>query len=156
MSKLEYSQKIDNAYSGVQSDSLLDNLIGYALKRAHVHLNKNLVSKLGEYELRPSQFAAMVIIKQNPGLMQAELGAQLSIEPPQVVTLINKLENLGLAMRVRCKPDKRSYGVFLSKAGERLLEQLKVAAKAIDIGGTVNLSENERAELLRLLRKIYQ
>jgi DNA-binding MarR family transcriptional regulator len=119
-------------------------------------VNKGLVSKLGEHDLRPSQFAALVIINEDPGLMQADLGNRLLIEPPQVVTLLNKLEKLGLAMRVRCKPDKRSYGIVLSKAGEQVLERLTADAKAIDLEGTANLSDAERTQLLELLKKVYQ
>lgn len=147
---------IDSADNETQPAGVLDTLIGYALKRAHVHLNKKLVAKLNEYDLRPSQFAALVTIEQNPGLTQADLGNQLFIEPPQVVTLVNKLEKMGLAMRVRCKPDKRSYGIFLSKSGEQMLVRLKSDAKDIDIAGTANLSDTERSQLLGLLQKVYR
>ncbi len=136
--------------------SVLDSLIGYSLKRAHIHVNKSLISKLGEHDLRPSQFAALVVISEIPGLTQADLGGRLLIEPPQVVTLLNKLEKLGLAMRVRCKPDKRSYGIFLSKSGEQVLEHLKAAARATDLEGTASLSDDERAQLLALLKKLYR
>ena len=77
-------------------------------------------------------------------------------EPPQVVTLLNKLEKLGLAVRVRCKPDKRSYGIFLSKAGETLLKQLKEIAAASDREATAALSDAERQQLLQLLHKVYR
>ncbi|NVK41113.1 MAG: MarR family transcriptional regulator [Oceanospirillaceae bacterium] len=156
MSKLERNLEAGNTHSGARSDSILDDLVGYALKRAHVHLNKSLASKLAEYDLRPSQFTAMLIIDENPGLMQADIGVQLLIEPPQVVTLVNRLEKLGLAMRVRCKPDKRSYGIFLSKQGEQTLRQLRLEVRALDAAGTARLSESERTELLRLLKKVYR
>lgn len=60
--------------------------------------------------------------------MQTDLARALAIEPPQVVPLLNKLESRALAVRVRCKPDKRSYGIFLSKTGETLLKALKEIA----------------------------
>jgi DNA-binding MarR family transcriptional regulator len=156
MARQQNTAQLDEACSDTGTASVLEELIGYSLKRAHVHVNKGLVSKLGEHDLRPSQFAALVIINEDPGLMQADLGNRLLIEPPQVVTLLNKLEKLGLAMRVRCKPDKRSYGIFLSKAGEQVLERLKADAKAIDLEGTANLSDAERTQLLELLKKVYQ
>ena len=102
-------------------DSALDDLIGYAMRRAQLKLFQNLIGRLSDHDLRPAQFSALAIIEQNPGLMQADLARALAIEPPQVVPLLNKLESRALAVRVRCKPDKRSYGIFLSKAGEALL-----------------------------------
>jgi DNA-binding MarR family transcriptional regulator len=137
-------------------DSALDDLIGYALRRAQLKLFQNLIGRLAAHDLRPAQFSALAIIDQNPGLMQADLAKALAIEPPQVVPLLNKLESRALAVRVRCKPDKRSYGIFLSKAGETLLKELKQIAKESDLDSTAALSAAEREDLLRLLKKVYQ
>lgn len=138
------------------SDTLLSQLIGYALRRAQLKVAQNLVEQLNPFDLRPAQFSALLIIEASPGLMQTDLASILAIEPPQVVTLLNKLEKLGLAVRVRCKPDKRSYGIFLSKAGETLLKQLKQIALASDREATAALDDNERQQLLQLLHKVYR
>lgn len=140
----------------VQNAPLLDQLIGYALRRAQLKVAQELVEQLAPFDLRPAQFSALLIIETNPGLMQTDLAGILAIEPPQVVTLLNKLEKLGLALRVRCKPDKRSYGIFLSKAGETLLKQLKEVAAQSDREATAALDDAERQQLLQLLHKIYR
>jgi len=137
-------------------DSALDDLIGYAMRRAQLKLFQNLIGRLSAHDLRPAQFSALAIIDQNPGLMQADLAKALAIEPPQVVPLLNKLESRALAVRVRCKPDKRSYGIFLSKPGETLLKELKQIATESDLDSTSALDTQEREELLRLLKKVYQ
>ena len=137
-------------------DTALDELIGYAMRRAQLKLFQNLIGRLATHDLRPAQFSAMAIIDQHPGLMQADLARALAIEPPQVVPLLNKLESRALAVRVRCKPDKRSYGIFLSKTGEALLKELKTIAAQSDIDATSALDSAEREELLRLLKKVYQ
>jgi DNA-binding MarR family transcriptional regulator len=137
-------------------DAALDDLIGYALRRAQLKLFQNLINRLAVHDLRPAQFSALAIIDQNPGLMQADLAKALAIEPPQVVPLLNKLESRALAVRVRCKPDKRSYGIFLSKTGETLLKELQQIAVQSDLDSTAALSNGEREELLRLLKKVYQ
>ncbi|KAA8711942.1 MULTISPECIES: MarR family winged helix-turn-helix transcriptional regulator [Pseudomonas syringae group] len=138
------------------TDSALDDLIGYAMRRAQLKLFQNLIGRLSAHDLRPAQFSALAIIEQNPGLMQADLAKALAIEPPQVVPLLNKLESRALAVRVRCKPDKRSYGIFLSKTGETLLRELKQIAIDSDLDSTSALNDQERQDLLRLLKKVYQ
>ena len=140
----------------VPLDTALDDLIGYAMRRAQLKLFQNLIGRLSSHDLRPAQFSAMAIIDHHPGLMQADLARALAIEPPQVVPLLNKLESRALAVRVRCKPDKRSYGIFLSKTGEALLKELKAIAAQSDIDATSALDDAEREELLRLLKKVYQ
>lgn len=137
-------------------DASLEDLIGYAMRRAQLKLFQNLIGQLSAYDLRPAQFSALVIIEQNPGLMQADLARALAIEPPQVVPLLNKLEERALAVRVRCKPDKRSYAIFLSKTGETLLSELKLIAAQSDLDATSALDASERLELLRLLKKVYK
>ncbi len=136
--------------------TILDELIGYALRRAQLKVAQGLIDELSSFDLRPAQFSALVVIEASPGLMQTDLARILAIEPPQVVTLLNKLEKMGLAVRVRCKPDKRSYGIFLSKAGETQLKQLKAIVKQSDLTATATLSDEERAQLLGLLQKIRQ
>lgn len=137
-------------------DAALDNLVGYALRRVQLRVFQELVGRFAVFEVRPAQFTALAIIEQNPGLMQADLARALAIEPPQAVVLLNKLESRGLAVRVRCKPDKRSYGIFLSKAGEALLKQLKEVAAQSDQSATAALDDDERQQLLRLLHKVYR
>ncbi|WP_462383014.1 MarR family winged helix-turn-helix transcriptional regulator [Pseudomonas sp. Marseille-QA0892] len=132
----------------------LDNLVGYALRRAQMKVFQHLVDQLSQHDLRPAQFTAMAIIEQEPGLMQADLARKLAIEPPQLVLLLNKLESRGLAERVRAKQDKRSYGLYLSKEGKALLRKLKKLAEASDSKATEPLDEDERAHLLALLHKI--
>ncbi|WP_338524159.1 MarR family transcriptional regulator [Pseudomonas batumici] len=146
----------DNAATRAPLDSSLDDLIGYAMRRAQLKLFQNLIERLSAHDLRPAQFSALAIIEQSPGLMQADLAKALAIEPPQVVPLLNKLESRALAVRVRCKPDKRSYGIFLSKTGETLLKELKQIAAESDRDATSALDSQEREELLRLLKKVYQ
>ncbi|NIE72967.1 MarR family transcriptional regulator [Pantoea sp. Ap-967] len=137
-------------------EGVLEDLIGYALRRAQLKLFQNLIARLSSYDLRPAQFSALAIIDQNPGLMQADLARALAIEPPQVVPLLNKLEERTLAVRVRSKPDKRSYGIYLSKPGEALLKELKKIACESDREATAQLNEEERELLLKLLTKIYK
>ena len=133
----------------------LDELLGYALRRAQIQVFQHFVEQLSEFGLRPAQFSALAIIHKNPGPTQTELARALAIEPPQVVPMVNKLEDMGLALRIRSKVDKRSYGLYLSKAGEQLLKKLKTVAAESDTASTANLSAQEREQLLGLLRKIY-
>jgi DNA-binding MarR family transcriptional regulator len=137
-------------------DSSLHNLVGYMLRRAQMKLSQHLNTRLEAHDLRPAHFTALTIIEQSPGLMQAELARALAIEPPQAVLMVNKLEERGLAMRVRSNPDKRSYGLFLSKAGEALLKQLKAVVQQSDRESTASLTDAEREQLLQLLAKLYQ
>ncbi|MCO7245958.1 MarR family winged helix-turn-helix transcriptional regulator [Halomonas sp. Mc5H-6] len=134
---------------------VLENRLGYALRRAQLTVFKHFNEAMQEYEIRPAQFSSLVVIEGYPGITQTNLAKVLDIDPPRIVSLINNLEERGLALRVRCKRDRRSHGIFLSKKGEALTEQLKGLAEESDVKATQSLSEIERRQLLSLLVKIY-
>lgn len=94
-------------------------------------------------------------IEGYPGVTQSSLTQTLAIDPPRVINLVNSLEERGLAMRVRCKRDRRSHGIFLTKQGEALVDKLKELSSQSDLAATQALSEIEQRQLLMLLRKIY-
>lgn len=137
-------------------DSSLNNLVGYVMRRVQMKITQDLTNALEEHDIRPAQFTALTIIEQAPGLMQADLAKALAIEPPQAVLMVNKLETRSLAMRVRSNPDKRSYGLFLSKTGEQLLKQLREVVVQSDMESTSALTGEERKQLLSLLNKLYR
>lgn len=134
---------------------VLENRLGYALRRAQLAVFKHFNEAMQEYGIRPAQFSSLVVIEGYPGITQTNLAKILDIDPPRIVSLINNLEERGLALRVRCKRDRRSHGIFLSKKGEALTEHLKGLAEQSDIKATQTLSEIERRQLLTLLIKIY-
>lgn len=145
----------EGSNSPIQVSSPLDDCMGYALRRAQLTMFQDLLNDLSSFGMRPAQFSTLVIIESNPGIAQRDLARALGFDPPQLVTMLNRLESQGLAMRVRRKSDKRSYGLFLSKAGEILLKQLKVPALESHRRSTAHLTADEYTQLLELLRKIY-
>lgn len=133
----------------------LNDLIGYALRLTQMKVFQRLVESLAPYDMRPAQFSALAIIGRYPGSTQTELAKALNIEPPQVVPLLNKLEAADLAVRIRSKVDKRSYGLYLSKGGEQLLNTLYEVAEQSDRAATAGLDDAERRQLIMLLKKAY-
>lgn len=134
---------------------VLEELLGYALRRAQLKVFQHFNEAMREHDIRPAQFSALVLIEGYPGVTQSSLAQALNIDPPRVVSLINNLEERGLAMRVRCKKDRRSHGIFLTKQGEALVDRLKEISLHSDKTATQALSEVERRQLLQLLHKIY-
>ncbi|MBZ9557794.1 MULTISPECIES: MarR family winged helix-turn-helix transcriptional regulator [unclassified Modicisalibacter] len=134
---------------------ILEERLGYALRRAQLKVFKHFDEVMRGHGIRPAQFSAMVIVEGYPGVTQSSLAQTLAIDPPRVVNVVNSLEEKGLAMRVRCKRDRRSHGIFLTKQGESLVNRLKELSAQSDRESTHRLSEIERRQLLTLLRKIY-
>ncbi|SFI18060.1 MarR family winged helix-turn-helix transcriptional regulator [Modicisalibacter xianhensis] len=146
---------LEEVDTGPVDGLILEERLGYALRRAQLKVFKHFDDAMREHDIRPAQFSSLVVIEGYPGVTQSSLAQTLAIDPPRVVNLVNSLEERGLAMRVRCKRDRRSHGIFLTKQGEALVDKLKELSRQSDLAATQALSEIERRQLLMLLRKIY-
>lgn len=144
----------EEAAEAVLDASPLGGLVGYAVRRVQLVLFQDIVNALQDHKMRPAQFSVMVLLEANPGVTQSSLAQSLGVDPPRMVNLIHDLEKQGLAVRVRCKQDRRSHGVFLSKKGETLLAELKALVEESDRRMTQRLSAAEREQLLELLGKV--
>ena len=96
---------------------LLPELIGYNLRRAQVAVFQDFQASMAEFDITPGQFGVLILIRQNAGLSQSELGGALGIDRSTMVAVIDRLENRGLVIRAPSPTDRRSYGLRLSAAG---------------------------------------
>jgi DNA-binding MarR family transcriptional regulator len=146
--------KTDEAPQRVDQ-GVLDELVGYALRRAQLVVYEDFARALGA-SLTPQRFAALVLVGNNPGLSQTALGELLQIARSGSMVLVDWLEQEGLVERRPRPEDRRSYGLHLSTRGACSLEAWQRDALAHDRRMTERLDEAERTELHRLLCKLAQ
>ncbi|MDO8606383.1 MAG: MarR family transcriptional regulator [Phaeospirillum sp.] len=135
---------------------MLDDIVGYRLRRAQFVVYQDYVRTVGSLEIRPAQFAAMTIIGANPGLSQTTLAGTMGIDRSGAVILIDALEDKGLASRVPSPVDRRTYAIVLTEKGQATLARLKELVSEHDRRVTACLTEAERGQLSALLLRLYQ
>ena len=135
---------------------MLDDIVGYRLRRAQVVVYQDYVRTVGSMDIRPSQFAALTIIGANPGLSQTTLATTMGIDRSGAVILIDALEDKGLAARVPSPVDRRTYAIMLTEQGQITLARLKELVGEHDRRVTSCLSDAEREQLNDLLLRLYQ
>jgi DNA-binding MarR family transcriptional regulator len=111
------------AGDGKLAHSNLSHSIGFLLRLASGVSQGRIGAKLEALDLRLSLYSVMLIIRENPGLKQQEVGRTLSIQQPNLVALINELSTRGLVRREVNAGDRRSYSLALTPQGEKLLLQ---------------------------------
>jgi DNA-binding MarR family transcriptional regulator len=132
----------------------LTDYIGYALRRAHMTAVAGFVEALKEVELRPTQFAVLTIINENPGIRQTEVCAALGIQKANFVPLLNELERRGFAVRKAGVSDRRSSALHLTRQGVLVLEQARELHASSEARLVTRLGARDREQLLTLLRKL--
>src|SRR6516164_7496928 len=105
---------------------------------------------LNSIGLTPALFALLNVLGARPGAIQQQLSADMGIDPSAMVTLINELEDAGLAERRRRPGDRRAWEVRITHQGRRTLESAKQLATRVEDEVLGGLSATDRRQLLKL------
>jgi len=102
------------------SDATLRHFLGYNLKRAFNVVQADLNRALALHDLRMLTYSALVLIVDNPGLRQSQLADAMDIERPNLVAIVDSLEQRGLVRRDRVPGDRRANALAATDRGQRL------------------------------------
>jgi DNA-binding MarR family transcriptional regulator len=147
--RADIRNKHEDAKRGV-----LDELLGYQIRRAQTRLFAHFQSQLEQLRITPGQFGLLILIAENPGITQVALARAVGIERATLGEFIDRFEREKLVERRMLVGDRRSYALHLTKRGELFVTTAVPAVQAHEAQFTDHLSATERATLLRLLTKL--
>jgi len=133
---------------------VLDDLLGYTLRRAQLAMFASFDEATRGKHLTPPRFTALVVIGANPGLSQSVLGRVLGIARSGAMLMTDLLEARGLVERRRRPNDGRAWGLHLTRRGEQFVGTMKRRVLELDFKKAGLLTRTERRELQRLLEKL--
>jgi len=129
----------------------LSALIGYRLRRAQQALFRDFAASIPE--LSPGRAGLLLLIEANPGVTQSRLAQAMSLDRSTMVGVLDALESRGWLERRRGS-DRRTNGLWLTRAGRMLLARVKRRIAEHEARVTARLSRAERARLMALLGKL--
>lgn len=132
----------------------LEDFIGFHLRLAQEASFRAFAQRVGDRRLRPSRFAIMALIAENPGITQTALSQASARDKSTLTTALDDLVARGLVLRGRAASDRRSYALDLTARGRQVLARLMRHAEAHDRTLDELVGAAGKAELLRLLRCI--
>ena len=112
-----------------------------------------IAAALESVGLTPALFGLLNVLGAREGANQQEIGAAMGVDPSTMVSLIDELENAGLAKRRPHPTDRRARAVSITPKGRRVLEQARRMAAQVEDEVLRGLTASERRELLTLLRR---
>jgi DNA-binding MarR family transcriptional regulator len=107
-----------------------------------------------EVDLRPTQFAVLTLINENPGVRQNDICAALGLQKANFVPLLNELQRRGLAVRKESVADRRSSALHLTPEGMALLRRALELHTEWERRILARLGTRGRDQLLVLLNKL--
>ncbi|MGQ0544683.1 MAG: MarR family winged helix-turn-helix transcriptional regulator [Betaproteobacteria bacterium] len=130
---------------------ILPGLLGYRLRLAQQAVFRDFAASVPD--VSPGRVGVLVLIEANPGVTQGRLARAVSLERSTMVGVIDALESRGLVERRR-GDDRRTNGVWLTRAGRALLGRLKRRIGVHERRIAARLTAAERRALLELLEKL--
>jgi DNA-binding MarR family transcriptional regulator len=135
--------------------SLLLSLVGYNCRRAYLTIIPHFEERMKQFELRAVDFSVLSLLNANPNITQKRLSKAVNVSPPNLAILLDRLEERGLVMRQRNPLDKRSQTLVLTIVGSKLCAEAEKTVTELELKATSMLSTKERADLVKLLQKIF-
>ena len=134
---------------------ILDQLIGFNLRRAQIALWRDFKNSVGSDGAPPGVFSLMMLANLNPGIAQVDLATQLYLDKATIVALVDKLEHRGWVLRRRSTEDRRRQGVHLTTDGRAWLRARRRDMLLHERRFTSRFSATELRQLIALLRRIH-
>ncbi|SPM29733.1 MarR family winged helix-turn-helix transcriptional regulator [Mycobacterium terramassiliense] len=132
----------------------LDERIPFLLAQLGSHISSDFQRRLAPIGADPRTYAVLVALASDDGQSQRQLSERLGIHRNAMVTVIDNLEQRGLAKRLPHPEDRRAVAVTLTAKARRLLPALHEQGRSIEDQITAPLSPKERATLRRLLQRV--
>lgn len=145
--------KSDRRPAGAVDYGTLPNHVGYLLRLAQLRVWEDFYGRLGETGVSPALFSALMLVQRNPGIQQSRLGEALGVARSGAMTMTDRLERLGLVERRADPHDRRAYGLFLTRDGERRMAEFVARVQHHDMLINKVLSPDEHRTLMQLLHK---
>ncbi len=132
----------------------LPQYIGFTMRFAQAAVWTDLVKAFQPFDVRPVHYSMLLILSAAPGSRQQEIGEALSIQRPNLVALIDELEERGILRRQPHPEDRRSHALYLTDDGVVLLGKLKRVHQAHERRINGLFTAEERQALLEALARL--
>ncbi|MCV2461105.1 MarR family winged helix-turn-helix transcriptional regulator [Streptomyces sp. ICN988] len=130
------------------------SLPSWLLGRAAARGRALVADALAAEGLKMWHHVVLSAVRDLAPVAQADLGRGIGLDPKDLVGVLNDLQFAGLVVRVPDPGDRRKNAVSLTEEGGRVLARCEEAARAANDELLAPLTEDERARLMDLVRRV--
>lgn len=127
---------------------------GHLIRRAQQIAVAIFMEECAEFDLTPVQYAALVAIRENPGVDATRLSALIAFDRSTLGNVLERLEARKLVERYAALQDKRIKVLKLTAAGASLLKRAGAAVRRAQERILAPLPSDQQAKLMALLGKL--
>ncbi|MEX2170026.1 MAG: MarR family transcriptional regulator [Pirellulales bacterium] len=131
-----------------------ENSVGYWICLAQQSHQRALNDELAPHGITFRQAQVLGCLVLDSELTQSELANRLSIEPPTLVGILDRMERDGWIARHSCPDDRRKKLIRPTAAAEPVWAKIAACGLAVRAQATDGLSERQVTILKKLLAKV--
>jgi DNA-binding MarR family transcriptional regulator len=135
------------------AQSSISNDVGFLLAKLHAAGSVLNNAALADFGLKERSYSVLALACGDLGPTQRELADFLSLDPSQIVALIDELEQRGLVERKPGVTDRRQKLVAATAEGQKIHAAAQEATKAAEARHLSMLTAREVASLRSILAK---
>ena len=129
----------------------LDNQLCFPLYACAKEVVRQYRKPLDEIGLTYTQYVVMMVLWENGGMTEGELGKRVHLDSGTLAPLLKRLEKQGLINRIRPDNNERKLFLTLTEEGEAMKEKAVMIPEAMK--GCIPLAEEDMVLLRDLLTR---
>jgi DNA-binding MarR family transcriptional regulator len=133
---------------------VVEDQVGFLLRRAHQRHAAVFLETMAPYDLTPTQFTALIKTVELGRVTQNLLGRLAAMDPATIQGVVRRLVDRMLVARALDPMDRRMTVLIPTEAGIALAAIAVTAARTITAATLAPLEDDERTQLIALLRKL--
>lgn len=142
------------ARKGAQQQYLVPDMPGHLLRRCHQISVAIFLDECQPFDLTPLQYVALATVAAFGPLDKARIGGIAALDRTTVAVVVKNLEERGFVSSRASEADRRATLIEISAEGRELLACVGEKVAKAQERMAAPLSRTERAEFVRLLRKV--
>ena len=128
----------------------LDFLLGQ-ICRLHYNLAGRELESVGLHRGQPR---LLLVLTREDGSTHSQLAKHLEVTPATITNMVKRMEQGGFVIRRRDTEDERVSRVYLTKAGQAIIESIKTKMNYINDRTFADFSEAEQAQMRDFLLRV--
>ena len=144
----------DGAAAAALGGYLVEDQVGFLLRRAHQRHAALFLDGMAEADLTPTQFTALIKVVELGRVTQNQLGRLVATDPATIQGVVRRLTLRALIHRTTDPLDRRTAVLAATPAGLDLAGRAVALARRITEATLDPLDPRERQHFLALLRKL--
>ena len=129
---------------------------GHLIRRSQQIAVAIFLDEFEKWQLTPVQYAALIAIRESPGIEQRTLVDQIAIDRSTIGAMLRTLERRHLIRRKTPSHNLRVKQLFIQEAGEQIMDETRMAIYRVQERILAPLTQAERKTFTSLISKVVQ